>query len=89
MPTFHSYQYPALPDTFVVRLMLSGDKTVGFVRQVGAEDDPEATYPSEQVPAEEALALAHSRSEALPGSRVYVELGEGVEWDPAWGELGS
>lgn len=81
------YRYPAPARSFIVRLVRSDDQVVGFVRQVGEEDDPEAFFPTEQVPAGEALRLAIARTKST-GSQLFVELGSDVEWNPEWDKLG-
>ncbi|WP_127142855.1 hypothetical protein [Pelagibacterium montanilacus] len=88
MARYTEYSFPAPARAFVVRLVRSGDQVQGTVRQIEAEDDPEAYYPSEEMPAAEALQLAQSRLEGQDaGQAVYVELEPGVEWDPSWGTL--
>lgn len=74
-----------VPDAIVVKLYTSGDQIRGYVRKVTDTDDDDTIFPGEEMEPESAFRLAatHSVGEAP----IYVDLSEGVEWNPAWGDL--
>lgn len=73
------------PDAIIVKLYTSGDQIRGYVRKVADTAEDDTIFPGEEMEPEAAFKLAgtHSVGEAP----IYVELTEGVEWDPAWGNL--
>lgn len=78
------------PGTIVVRVVASEAGPRAFIRSVRDPSDPapESVEQSEELPVEEALALAENKRAALPGdARVIIELGPDAAWDPSWGEL--
>lgn len=74
-----------VPDCVVVKLYRSGDAVRGYVRKVADPAEDDTIFPGEEMEPEKALQLAatHSQGEAP----IYVELKEGVRWNPAWGTL--
>lgn len=76
---------PPIPDAIIVKLYTSGDQIRGYVRKVADTAEDDTIFPGEEMEPEAAFKLAatHSVGEAP----IYVELTEGVEWDPAWGNL--
>ncbi|MFN7104183.1 MAG: hypothetical protein ACK4N1_16335 [Pseudorhizobium sp.] len=73
------------PDAIVVKLYSSGDEIRGYVRKIADPAENDTIFPGEEMEPEAAfrLAVTHSEGEAP----IFVELTEGVEWNPAWGEL--
>jgi len=83
---YHPFQTDAvLPDAIVVKLYTSGDQIRGYVRQLADPSENDTIFPGEEMEPEAAfhLSATHSEGEAP----IFVELTEGVEWNPAWGEL--
>lgn len=71
-----------------MRLVDSGGKVMGFVRQVEpAAEEEDAAYPTEFRPVDDVLRLAQSKQQDAPGSAIFVELEAGLEWQETWGRL--
>ncbi|RUT34988.1 hypothetical protein EMQ25_03270 [Arsenicitalea aurantiaca] len=80
----------ASPGAIVVTVTASHDGPRAFIRKVEDPTDTaeESIMPSEQVPVEEALALARNKAAGMEGGAVvFVELAGDAEWDPRWGVL--
>jgi len=73
------------PDAIVVKLYTSGDQVRGYVRKIADPAENDTIFPGEEMEPEAALRLASTHSEGE--APIYVDLAEGVQWDPAWGEL--
>lgn len=73
--------------SIVVRLVESGGKVMGFVRQIEDADEGPATYPTELKPVDDVLRLAGSKRQETPGAALFVELEAGLDWNDAWGTL--
>jgi len=87
MHSYERYQKGLAPiGAIVVRLYHSDGQIRGFIRQVEA-DETEAILPSEELEVQTALRLAENKQVKDPDAPIYVELREGVRWDPAWGVL--
>jgi hypothetical protein len=87
MQTYRRYQNGLVPPgSLVVRLYHAGDQIRGFIREVQA-DEPDAIFASEELEVENALRLAENKQLDRPDLPIYIELKEGVRWDPAWGRL--
>jgi len=83
---YHRYEPDApVPAAIVVRLYTSGDTIRGYVRKLADRSEDDTIFPGEEMEPEAAfkLAASHSQGEAP----IFVELLEGVKWDPSWGEL--
>jgi hypothetical protein len=70
----------------VVRLYHSGGEVRGFIREIQAEENDQSIFPSEELEPEVALRLADNKRQGDPGQPIYIELAEGVEWNPDSGE---
>jgi hypothetical protein len=87
MHSYERYQKGLAPvGAIVVRLYHSDGEIRGFIRQVEA-DETEEILPSEELEAQTALRLAENKQVNDPDAPIYIELREGVRWDPAWGVL--
>ncbi|MDP9590643.1 UNVERIFIED_ORG: hypothetical protein J2W19_003207 [Shinella zoogloeoides] len=75
----------SVPDAIVVKLYTSGDKIRGYVRKIADPAENDTIFPGEEMEPAKAFQLAASHSEG--GAPIYVELVEGVEWDPSWGKI--
>ncbi|MCM2293989.1 hypothetical protein NAC44_16815 [Allorhizobium sp. BGMRC 0089] len=71
------------PGGVIVRLYHSGDQVRGYVRLKGEEGTDDSILPGEELEPEDAFIIArnHNRDLSTP---IYVELKEGVTFDPAW-----
>lgn len=70
----------------VVRFFHSGDEVRGQVRQVTAKETDDV-FPGEELEPTAALRFALNEQRSHPGSTVYIELTEGVEWNTAWDDV--
>lgn len=76
--------------TIIVRVVASEEGPRAFIREVrdptdSAEDSIEQ---SEEMPVEEALALARNKSANIEAAAdIVVELSPEVEWDSGWGRI--
>jgi hypothetical protein len=75
----------AASDAVVVKLYTSGDQIRGYVRKIADPAENDTIFPGEEMEPEKALQLAATHSEG--DAPIFIELMEGVQWDPAWGEL--
>ena len=88
IPILHTYEKGAAPvGAIVVRLFHSGGEIRAFVCEIMPDREHENYFPSEELEVETALRLAVNKNLDTPERAIYVELVEGVEWDPAWGTL--
>ncbi|MDF0663557.1 MULTISPECIES: DUF2934 domain-containing protein [unclassified Rhizobium] len=86
VPEYSYYAGRAPAGSLIVKFYHSGHEIRGYVRQVADENQNDTIFPGEEMEPEAAFNLAWSHN----GNRdnpVFVELAEGVEWDPAWGRL--
>lgn len=87
MHTYQRYQKGQAPvGAIVIRLYHADGQIRGFIRKVEA-DETEEILPSEELEAQTALRLAENKQVDDPDAPIYIELREGVRWDPAWGVL--
>ena len=75
-----------VPDAIIVKLYTSGDQVRGYVRKVTEPTEDDTIFPGEEMAPDAALRLAETHS--VGQAPIYIELAEGVAWDPSWGELG-
>ncbi|NEI72488.1 zinc-binding dehydrogenase [Rhizobium lusitanum] len=73
--------------SLVIKFYHSGDQVRGYVRKVSATDTDDTIFPGEEMEPEAAFKLADSHK-SDSSEPVFVELVEGVKWNPAWGRLG-
>lgn len=71
----------------VVKLYRAGDTVRGFLREVQDVDEDGTAFPSEELEPEVALRLAENKRQNNPSQPIFIELAEGVEWDPDWGSI--
>lgn len=81
---FHRYQNP-IPDSIVVKLYTSGEQVRGYVRKITDPAIDDTIFPGEEMEPEAALRLAETHSGGV--APIYVELTEGVVWQPEWGDI--
>jgi hypothetical protein len=76
----------ASPGSLVIKFYHSGDQVRGHVRKVADKDEGDTIFPGEEMEPAAAFKLAESHN-GDTGRPVFIELVEGVEWDPSWGAL--
>jgi hypothetical protein len=87
MSTYRHYQKGVAEiGAIVLKLYDTEGRTRGYIREAG-EGDEDTTFPSEELEVGNALRLAENKNLDHPRLPIYVELAEGVRWDPAWGTL--
>ncbi|ASY61670.1 hypothetical protein SJ05684_c02000 [Sinorhizobium sojae CCBAU 05684] len=83
MPTYHRLPDQPVPGAVIVKLYRSDGHIRGYVRKVTDPSEDDTIFPGEEMGPEAALKLAKTHSQGA--APIYVELAEGVEWDPNWG----
>jgi hypothetical protein len=73
------------PDAIIVKLYTSGDQIRGYVRKIVDPAKNDTIFPGEEMEPAAAFKLAASHSEGE--APIFIELAEGVQWDPMWGDL--
>lgn len=73
------------PGDIIVRLYHSGDQIRGYVRTAAEAPGDDVIFPGEEMEPDAAFTLA--RAHARANAPIFVELSEGLRWDPAWGDL--
>ncbi|NLS18545.1 DUF2934 domain-containing protein [Rhizobium sp. P40RR-XXII] len=77
----------AAAGSLVIKFYHSGDQIRGYVRKIAETGEDDTIFPGEEMEPEAAFKLAESHN-GDSGKPIFVELVEGVEWDPSWGALG-
>ncbi|KPH05920.1 hypothetical protein AOG23_25515 [Rhizobium acidisoli] len=80
------YSGVAPAGSLIVKFYHSGNEIRGYVRKVADEDQDDTIFPGEEMEPEAAFKLAESHN-GNSNHPVFIELVEGVEWDPTWGRL--
>jgi hypothetical protein len=77
--------------SLVIKFYQSGDQIRGYVRKIAETGQDDSIFPGEEMEPEAAFKLArsHNGENGESGKPIFVELSEGVEWDPSWGALAS
>lgn len=88
MPTYHRYRdgEPAA-GALIIRFYHSGDQIRGYIRRVAEPGEDDAIFPGEEMEPDDAFRMADNKNQGPNPQPIYVELSEGVQWNPAWGEL--
>ncbi|TCV75912.1 hypothetical protein EDE05_101356 [Neorhizobium sp. R1-B] len=88
MHTYYRYHGtdPA-PGALIIKFYHSGDQVRGFIRKVTEPSEDDMVFPGEEMEPEAAFRMAENKSRGPEQHPIYVELAEGLEWDPAWGKL--
>jgi hypothetical protein len=73
--------------SIVVKLYWSGDEVRAYIREAAEEEADETIFPSEELEPTVAFRLAANKCRDNPHQPIYIELAEGVEWNPEWGAL--
>lgn len=90
MSDFRSFTGDEPMGTIVVRLVSSEDGPRAFIRQVSDPTDAaeESIEQSEELPVEEALALARNKAANIEGgAEIVIDFGPDTAWDERWGRL--
>jgi len=86
MTIYQHYRSGAEVGAIVLRLYNTEGQIRGYIREV-TEGGEDTTFPSEELEVDNALRLAENKNLDHPDMPIYVEMAEGVRWDPAWGRL--
>jgi hypothetical protein len=76
-------------EALVIRFYRSGGETRCFLREVAEEGETDTLFPTEELEPEIAFRLAGNRLAERPNMPIYIELTDGVTWDPDWGRLSA
>ena len=88
MHTYHRYKEGVPePGSLIIKLYHSGDEIRGFIRKVADPAEDDTIFPGEEMDPETALRMAENKNREPDMHPIFIELSEGVEWDPAWGRL--
>ncbi len=72
--------------SLVIKFYTSGDRIRGYVRKMADTGADDTIFPGEEMEPNAAFKLAASHK-ADSNEPIFVELVEGVEWNPKWGRL--
>jgi hypothetical protein len=88
MHTYYRYHggTPA-PGALIIKFYHSGDEIRGFIRKIAEPSEDDAIFPGEEMEPEAAFRMAENKNRGPDKPPIFVELSEGVQWDPAWGRL--
>ena len=88
MQTYHRYQDGvAKPGALIVKLYHSGDEIRGYIRRVAGKGEDDAIFPGEEMEPLVAFRMAENKIRSPEEGPIYVELAEGLRWNPHWGTL--
>jgi hypothetical protein len=88
MQTYYRYKgiEPA-PGALVIKFYHSGEQIRGYIRKVAETEQDDTIFPGEEMEPGDAFRMADNKNRGAEKQPIFVELTEGVEWDPAWGTL--
>jgi hypothetical protein len=85
MYTYETFERGVTPaGSLVVRFYHSGDEVRAYIRELEDEETGDTIFPGEELEPKVAMRLAENKRQHDPALPIYIELTEGVEWDPAW-----
>ncbi len=88
MQHYLAYQEGITPvGAIVVRFFHAGDEVRAQVRQLTADQTDDGAFSGDELEPRDALRFAVSEQQVRPGSTVYIELTEGIEWNAAWDDV--
>jgi len=88
MRTYQTYRRGETPvGSVVVKFYRSGEVVRAFLREIRDIDEDGTMFPSEELEPDVALRLAENKRQDDPMKPIFIELAEGVEWDPCWGSI--
>ena len=88
MLTYQNYHRGETPvGSSVVKLYRAGDTIRGFLREIEDINEDGTAFPSEELEPEVAFRLAENKRQNNPSQPIFIELAEGVEWNPEWGSV--
>ncbi len=88
MNTYYRYLgAAAAPGALIIKFYHSGNQVRGFIRRVADASEDDAIFPGEEMEPEAAFRMAENKNRGPDQQPIFVELSEGVQWDPAWGRL--
>ncbi|TDK35254.1 hypothetical protein E2F50_13430 [Rhizobium deserti] len=88
MQTYHRYRpSEAAEGALIIKFYHSGDQIRGYIRKITDERQDDSIFPGEEMEPEDAFRMADNKNRDPGGQPIFIELSEGVQWDPAWGKL--
>jgi hypothetical protein len=88
MHIYQRYQKgKAEPGALVIKFYHSGDQIRGYIRKVTEPGEDDAVFPGEEMQPDDAFRMAENKMVNGPRYPIFIELSEGLRWNPAWGEL--
>ncbi|MBY5368150.1 hypothetical protein [Rhizobium leguminosarum] len=89
MRTFRRYRKgEAGVGSIVIKLYHSGDQIRGYIRKVtDPKQEKDTVFPSEELQVDDAFLMAENKHREAPDTPIFVELAEGIRWNPTWGSL--
>jgi hypothetical protein len=88
MPTFYRFHGDRLePGSLVIKFYHSGDQIRGYIRRINDTSEEDAIFPGEEMEPEDAFRMADNKNRPPNKAPIFIELAEGVEWNPTWGTL--
>ncbi|PKA43425.1 hypothetical protein N2599_27120 (plasmid) [Rhizobium sullae] len=88
MRTYYRYKEgEAAAGSIVIKFYRSGDQIRGFIRKVTEPGQHDTVFSSEELQVNKAFLIADNKHREAPDTPIFVELTEGVRWNPAWGQL--
>lgn len=73
----------------VVRFYHIGGEIRAQVRQVTGDEGEDVVFPGDELGPVAALRFAANEQQSHPGSTIYIELSEGIEWNAEWDGAGK
>ena len=88
MSTYYAYHKaePA-PGALIIRFYHSGGQIRGYIRRVAEAGQDDTIFSGEEMEPDDAFRMARNKNQDAKDRPIFVELSEGVEWNPAWGKL--
>ena len=88
MRTYYAYHHAEpSPGCFIIRFYHSGGEIRGYIRQIGEPGQKDEIFPGEEMQPEDAFRMADNKNRGDRKRPIFIELSEGVQWNPAWGRL--
>lgn len=88
MQTYHRYRQSEVSEgALIIKFYHSGDQIRGYIRKIADEGQDDSIFPGEEMEPEDAFRMAENKNRDPGGRPIFIELSEGVQWDPAWGKL--
>lgn len=88
MHSYYRYRGAEPPaGSLIIKFYHSGGQIRGYIRKVADPAEDDTIFPGEEMEPEDAFRMAENKNRGPDAPPIFVELSEGVQWDPAWGKL--